>query len=209
MTELFVTAGIVCLVGAVVGGGLKLFGAELPFVTLGRQVLLGVLGLGLLLFGVLRDDDGDSGNGSSPTPSITVSVSSSPTPTPSASGEDEVSEGPWSGTNDGLTLEVGRVVRKADGTFEIDATVDNQTGESLSLPLFGNFVASDDLGESYEADPFASDWPDSFPSGQRVSGTITITEQVSQDATTLFISFPNVIGSFEVDSIEVEDIVLP
>jgi hypothetical protein len=210
MTELFVTAGIVCLVGAVVGGGLKLFGAELPFVTLGRQVLLGVLGVGLLLFGILRDDAG-SGDGSTtkpPSPSVTATVSGTP-PSPTPSGEDQVSEGPWSGTSDGLTLEVARVVRKADGTLEIDASVDNQTGESVTLPLFGYFVAGDDLGTSYGADLSSSQWTGMFATGHKGSGTIRLSQPINPDATALYVGFTQVFGSPDVQTIEVNGIVLP
>lgn len=42
------TVGLVCIVAAVVGGGLKLLGAELPVLSTPRQVMLGLLGLALL-----------------------------------------------------------------------------------------------------------------------------------------------------------------
>jgi len=44
-------AGLACLIAAVIGGGLKLFGIEIPVLqSLKRQVLLGALGIALILF---------------------------------------------------------------------------------------------------------------------------------------------------------------
>lgn len=46
MQEKFAIAGIVCLIGAIVGGGLSAFGVQLPLVASGkRQAMLGLLGL--------------------------------------------------------------------------------------------------------------------------------------------------------------------
>ncbi|MGH6647288.1 hypothetical protein [Aquabacterium sp.] len=42
------TVGLVCVVAALVGGGLKLLGAELPVLSTPRQVILGLFGLVLL-----------------------------------------------------------------------------------------------------------------------------------------------------------------
>jgi hypothetical protein len=209
LTELFVTAGIACLVGAVVGGGLTLFGAKLPFVTVGRQVLLAVLGAGLLLFGITQNGGGQPDEPNPTGPMTDAPTTTEPTDGPTTSGGDLVSDGPWSNTVGGLTLVVDRVVRKGDGSLEIDATVDNQTGDAISLPLFGNLVAGDDLGGSYEADAFGSDWPETFPTGRVTSGTIRIDQPVSREATTLSIDFGRVFGTFDVDSIGVVGIELP
>ena len=49
MADTLLTTGLVCLVAAIVGGGLKAFGFELPALRSGRrQVALGALGLVLL-----------------------------------------------------------------------------------------------------------------------------------------------------------------
>src|SRR5262245_50013860 len=53
MQNALVTSGIVCLVAAVVGGGLKAFGMEIPALnSLRRQVILAGLGAALLAIGL-------------------------------------------------------------------------------------------------------------------------------------------------------------
>lgn len=52
----FITAGIACLVAAIIGGGLKAFGIEIPVLESGRrQVALGALGAVLLAVGLSGD----------------------------------------------------------------------------------------------------------------------------------------------------------
>ena len=53
MENLLVTGGIICLVTAIIGGGMKLFGAVMPNVSsLWRQLILGVVGTILLFVGI-------------------------------------------------------------------------------------------------------------------------------------------------------------
>lgn len=53
MDNPFVVAGLACLIAAIVGGGLKAFGIEVPLLkSLTRQVVLGILGALLLVFGL-------------------------------------------------------------------------------------------------------------------------------------------------------------
>lgn len=71
MSEFLVTAGVVAMIGAVVGGGLKMAGAELPSIvgSKGRQVLLGLLGLALLMLGLNLDSlTGEGSPDPSPAP---------------------------------------------------------------------------------------------------------------------------------------------
>jgi hypothetical protein len=50
MIETFVTAGLACIIAAIVGGGFKAFGVEIPVVSSAtRQVVLGAFGVGLLV----------------------------------------------------------------------------------------------------------------------------------------------------------------
>jgi hypothetical protein len=60
MNEVLVTAGVVALLAAVVGGGLKAFNVEVPIVdSLARQLMLAALGAVFLVAAVvLREDDG-------------------------------------------------------------------------------------------------------------------------------------------------------
>lgn len=61
MNSVLLTAGVVCVIAAVVGGGLKAFGIDVPVVnSLRRQFLLFVVGLGFLVAAwVLRDGGAD------------------------------------------------------------------------------------------------------------------------------------------------------
>jgi hypothetical protein len=53
MEYALITAGIACLIAAIVGGGLKAFGIEIPqFASVRRQMLLGALGMLLLGLGL-------------------------------------------------------------------------------------------------------------------------------------------------------------
>src|SRR5258706_5623167 len=53
MKNILITAGIVCIVAAIIGGQLRWFGAQIPIIaSQDRQVLLAVVGL-LLLVGAL------------------------------------------------------------------------------------------------------------------------------------------------------------
>jgi hypothetical protein len=79
LTELLVSAGIACIIGAIVGGGLKAFGIELPVLqTLWRQHALAGFGGILLGIGILTPV------GSSPRPGPTPTTAPTPTamPTP-------------------------------------------------------------------------------------------------------------------------------
>ena len=54
MTELFVSVGITCIIGAIVGGGLKAFGIGIPYLhELQRQLALGGFGVILLVVGIV------------------------------------------------------------------------------------------------------------------------------------------------------------
>lgn len=73
ITVALVSAGIICLIAGVIGGGLKGLGFDMPALqSLPRQVLLGGLGVALLAAGlVLRPSDGpakpaDKPNAASP-----------------------------------------------------------------------------------------------------------------------------------------------
>ena len=53
MENAFIAAGLTAILAAVVGGGLKAFGIEVPILASGlRQLLLGIIGVALLLIGM-------------------------------------------------------------------------------------------------------------------------------------------------------------
>jgi len=77
MDNVFLVAGIACLIAAVVGGGLKAFGIEIPILKSGaRQFVLGALGLMLILAGIFVNSDRGTNIKPTPTPIPT------PIPTP-------------------------------------------------------------------------------------------------------------------------------
>ena len=56
MTTTLVTTGILCLIAAIVGGGLSGFGIQLPLLqSVRRQLLLGTLGICLIVAGMLAE----------------------------------------------------------------------------------------------------------------------------------------------------------
>jgi hypothetical protein len=81
-----------------------------------------------------------------------------------------------------------------DGHLLIHAKVTNNSNESISLPLYGYFVANDDKGGTYTADPFSSQWAAQVPAGGSITGTIQLKERVNPSATRLTISFTTIFG---------------
>jgi hypothetical protein len=73
MSEILVTAGVVALFAAIIGGGLKAYGIEVPlFAQWPRQLMLGALGASFLYLGIAQigsaDDspqDSEAGEGHS------------------------------------------------------------------------------------------------------------------------------------------------
>src|SRR6266540_262886 len=61
MNTVLLSAGVACVIAAVVGGGLKAFNIDVPVISsLGRQALLFVVGLGFLVSAwVLREKTGE------------------------------------------------------------------------------------------------------------------------------------------------------
>ncbi len=60
MKQTLLVAGLACIIGAIVGGGLKGFGIEVPAVgSRVRQLMLGFLGVVLIVVGVIAFPEGD------------------------------------------------------------------------------------------------------------------------------------------------------
>jgi len=71
MQQTFLIAGLACLIAAIVGGGLKAFGIEIPLLSSRvRQTVLGLLGVILIAAGTIphyqSPADGTDGKGRSP-----------------------------------------------------------------------------------------------------------------------------------------------
>ena len=84
MSESLLVAGIVCIVGAIVGGGVKLLGAEVPVLnSFGRQALLFLVGVAFLIGSFRLPGPKPTAPGPIP-PAITTS--GPPAPNASSSG---------------------------------------------------------------------------------------------------------------------------
>lgn len=71
MFETLVLIGVACIIGAVVGGGLKLVNVELPLIdSLARQLLLGVVGIVIIVVAVATKPAGGNGNGGTGPPDL-------------------------------------------------------------------------------------------------------------------------------------------
>ena len=84
--QILLLAGIGCLIGAVIGGGLKWIGGiEVPVIkAIGRQILLGFLGVVLILVsGAISPESGNKGPGPKPVDPPPDSGRRDPPPSPS------------------------------------------------------------------------------------------------------------------------------
>lgn len=104
-----------------------------------------------------------------------------------------------------LTLRVDRVEQQG-GNFRVWMTATNHTSDQLTLPLFGYFFVTDDLGNQYTADPFSSTFPRDVAPGATVSGYANMKEPLNGGASRLRAEFTTVFGSFRVKSARVEGV---
>jgi hypothetical protein len=111
LTELLVSAGIACIIGAIVGGGLKAFGIELPTLrTLWRQVALAGFGGVLLGVGIFTSvglsPRPDPTSASTPTPTSMPTSTFTPTPPPTQAPTPTVDDfvGSWFNWNENHEL---------------------------------------------------------------------------------------------------------
>lgn len=100
MNGQLVTIGIVCIVAALVGGGLKLAGFEIPGITSRTvQILVGLVGAGAVYLGIYGDSlGGKATTGDDPT-SPTATADSGPSTTAQPGGGPPAPAKPlWQGT---------------------------------------------------------------------------------------------------------------
>jgi hypothetical protein len=126
---------------------------------------VGIPGIASIKFGETQT------RGDTDSPRSDGSTSSADSTVESNSTGAAVVDGSWIGTRGGVSVEVTRVENQS-GHLRIDAAVTNDTGDAVTIPLFGNAAAVDESGRAYEASAFDSDWPQSVASGQTVRGTI-------------------------------------
>jgi hypothetical protein len=118
--------------------------------------------------------------------------------------------GPWKATRVSLTIVVSQVDRQS-GHLRLHVEMTNTGDGEIDLPLFGNCVATDDKGTTYNADPNASSTPVFTVAGQNtVTGIIEFTPTVTAGATTLKLTFNTIFGfGSPGGSISVTGIALP
>lgn len=227
-------AGIVAKGFGLELGGVDSVGAQVALVTLGSAFLgsgiwllksspaqgLGiafvVLLIGLVGIGATAalGPDNERGNGNSVTsttaPSDGDSTSGGPPPQTTSASAIDAGNDFWetsaSGTVGDLTVRVLRVDLESNGQATLTVEVVNGTSDSLSLPLFGYFSATDGTGETILADVGASNWPTSFAQGATGRGEIRLDDWFVGGSGEFRIDFSQVFGSFDVDSISVEGI---
>jgi hypothetical protein len=194
------------------GGSFKLPGMQFEFKVAG----LVVMAFGIILVSMGQKsalNDGDIIATVSPTSSATSTGSPRPPTQPPATTNPPTDEpvsgtvikGPWSQTVNGLTVTVLEVHVDAS-SLELLAEVKNRTSDDISLPVYGNLTAVDNLSNNYEADSFTSEWPRQFAAGSTTRGTIRFETGPKPGAQFLDIKFTTVYGTFKVKSISVTHI---
>lgn len=115
----------------------------------------------------------ESGTGSNTTPAA---------PTAAATA------GAWSSNNGPLTVTIVKVVN-AGGNVTLTVSAHDSSRESVTLPIFGYFSATDDQDTTYTAHPLA---PITVPANGTVSGTLTLDQSVPISARSLSVKWSNV-----------------
>jgi Telomeric repeat-binding factor 2. len=147
-----------------------------------------------------------------------MTLTASPTPAETIAttvAAPRTTTGPWTGSVGNLELIVNKVeligFRGDKKLLRFYMTVNNQTNDAIQLPLFGYFSAIDNNGMSYEADVQISNWPNNFPPGQQVSGSIDLISPVPQSVSSMSVGFSTIFGSLQLvgKSISVDGISTP
>jgi hypothetical protein len=170
--------------------------------------------VGIALSAVLGPDDGGANGNVTATTAHLEGGSTSRVPPPQTSTSaapavvtgNEFWETSASGTVGDLTVRVLRVDLESNGQATLTVEVINGTGDSLSLPLFGYFSATDGTGETILADVGASSWPTTYAPGVTGQGEIRLDDWFGGGSSEFRIDFTQVFGSFDVDSISVQGI---
>jgi serine/threonine protein kinase len=105
--------------------------------------------------------------------------------------------GPWSAQSGPLTLIVTRVERLGN-SLQLRMRAINHSSAVIGLPLYKNFVATDNVGTTYQP-TFNSDsnWPEDVPSGTSITGTVTLSQAPPVSAKRLKVSFATFVSLAE------------
>jgi len=105
--------------------------------------------------------------------------------------------GQWSQQSGPLTLIISRVDRSGS-SLRLRMKAINNSAAEIVLPLFDDFVATDNTGQTYHSID-SSPWTENVPSGGFVTGTIILDRAPSASARRLAISFSTVYGEYAPD----------
>ncbi len=81
---------------------------------------------------------------------------------------------------------------------------ENNTPDTIGLPVFKNAYLVDDLGNQYEANPFLSNWPFEIVPGAKVEGTLYFPRRLHSDAHKITLHFSTVYGTFRLRTIRLD-----
>jgi hypothetical protein len=160
-----------------------------------------------------------------PATATTQTITSSPTAMPTEtslpqatatpSSTPQITQGPWNSQVGGLELRVEKVeVIQQIGDKKIlrfHFSIDNGTNVSISLPLYMNFLAIDEGGQSYEPDFQDSDWPPNVSPGLVLRGSIDLVDPVPNTVSIMDVTFSQILGELEFigKSITISEIRVP
>jgi hypothetical protein len=85
------------------------------------------------------------------------------------------------------------------GVLQLHIKAINDSAAEMELPLYGNFVATDNSGATYTADAFGSDWAGTVPAGGFITGIVNLAKTPPASAKTLDVSFATVYGQYSPD----------
>jgi hypothetical protein len=91
----------------------------------------------------------------------------------------------------GLTLTVESVTYTAHFT-QVGVAAHNETGSTLSLPVYGNCVFSGSEGTTLQADPFRSHWSETLAPGSFQRGTIVFPGHLPDSVLQASLSFSQI-----------------
>lgn len=155
-----VTAGLVCVIAAIVGGGLKAFQIEVPGIaSVPRQAMLAAFGVLIGVIGLAGGGDnsgngggGDGGSADS-TSALTTRTTARPTTTairlPPASGRGNVA-------HCRTAVVTIAALERSEGTVTFNISVKNEGAATIDLPTLDKLFLVDAAGKQWPTDQFGN-----------------------------------------------------
>lgn len=166
MQATLITAGIACVVAAIVGGGLTAYGIKVPGVeSVPRQLLLGMFGLvlgALGFFGVNGGDDGVQADDGPTAPATDTETDTGGDGSDAGSDVDDSDVPLEAATGSGATppcdtIVISVALREFVGDEAFFAvTVNNSGRQAIDLPPLSEVAFVDEAGTQWPQDRFAN-----------------------------------------------------